>query len=371
MKVLLLGNQARSVSNFWLVLMRHWLQKKHEVVCGIPEGDAPSCEKIRSLGVRLVHFRLDRKGLNPCNDLQSLGDLRKCMREERPDFVFATTIKLVIYGVIAAKLEHVPHIYATITGLGYAFEKDTLLKRLINIVVVALYRFALKNIQGVFFQNTDDYRIFQENGILDKKTPHFFARGTGVDTRHFAEMPLPSNDSVTFLLVARLLEAKGIYDYAQAARMVKKRYPQAHFQLLGPEEKNRGGIPLSEVLAWQKEGILEYLGATLDVRPFLARAHLLVLPSWREGIPTSIMEGMSVGRGAIVTDVAGCREVVQDGENGFLVPCRDARALSLAFEKCLDHPELIEKFAKTSRKMAEDVFDADGVADGILSDMGL
>lgn len=378
MKIVVLGNQVKAMRNFWSVLIRQMRGAGHEVVCCAPVGDAVSRTALEALGARLEQYPLDRKGLNPVRDLQTLAALLRFFRREKPDLLFASTIKPVIYGCLAARAAGVPHIYATITGLGYAFEADTPLKKCVNRLGRLLYRTALSGAEGVFFQNDDDREIFFRSGILPRTARVLKARGTGVDTARFAHAPLPgySPDGrgrmdcpPVFLLVARLLEAKGLHEYAAAAQELKSRYPQARFQLLGPPEQGLGSVSLDQVRAWQKQGIVEYLGETADVRPYVAAAHVLVLPSWREGTPTSVMEGMSMGRPAVVTDVPGCREVVRNGVNGLLVPPGDTRALAQAMESFLVDPGAIARMGHAGRQMAVCEFDAEKVAAGILEDM--
>lgn len=388
MKVLVLGNQGRSTANFWTVLARRMLLDGRDVVFAVPPGDPQADAALRGVrhdlratgAPRVVHYPLDRKGLNPLRDARSFAALVRLLRTERPDYLFASTIKPVIYGCLAARAARVPHVYATITGLGYAFEADSFFKRCINRLSVFLYARALARVEGVFFQNQDDVALFRQCGILGKNARVLMARGTGVDARRFAPAPLPplpADDApprerrVVFLLVARLLEAKGLEEYAEAARLLRESYPAAVFRLLGPAETGRGGVPMERVRQWQEQGLIEYLGETRDVRPHVADAHVLVLPSWREGTPTSIMEGMSMGRPAVVTDVPGCREVVRDGDNGRLCRARDPRSLAGAMEYFLARPSEIARMGAAGRRLAVAEFDAEVVASGIVRDMGL
>lgn len=376
MKIIVLGNQARAMGNFWSVLIRRMLGAGHEVLCCTPPGDPQAETALEALGARVRRYPLDRKGLNPLRDLGSTLALARLFREERPDLLFASTIKPVIYGCMAAKSARVPHIYATITGLGYAFEADTFFKKCVNRLGRLLYRGALAAAEGIFFQNQDDVRVFRESGILAGNARVLLARGTGVDTKRFAPAPFPGytedgrlTEPPVFLLVARLLEAKGLPEYAAAARLLKARYPEARFQVLGPPEQGLGSVSQDQMRQWQAQGSLEYLGETRDVRPYVAAAHVLVLPSWREGTPTAIMEGMSMGRPAVVTNAPGCREVVRDGENGLLVPLRDPQALARAMETFIVHPERIGRMGAASRELALQEFDAETVAARILADM--
>ena len=376
MKIIVLGNQARSMSNFWSVLVRHMFRAGHEVICCTPPGDSGAEAILAAQGARVLHYPLDRKGLNPLHDLRTTGALLRLFKEEKPDLLFASTIKPVIYGCIAARVAGVPHVYATITGLGYAFEADSFFKKCVNRLSALLYRTALSGAEGVFFQNEDDISVFRQAGILGSHARILRARGTGVDTTRFAPTPLPGlaedgtlSEPPVFLLVARLLEAKGIEEYARAAHELKARHPEARFLLLGPEEQGLGSISLEQIRQWQEQGGIEYLGETRDVRPYISAAHVMVLPSWREGTPTSIMEGMSMGRAAVVTDAPGCREVVREGYNGYLVPLRDPKALAAALESFIQRPDLMRSMGAAGRQMALNDFDAEKVAAHILEDM--
>lgn len=373
MEICILGNQARATYLFWRVLMRRMRDAGHSVFCLLPPGDDATEQTLRGeLDVDIVHFRLDRKGVNPIHDIATFLDLQRILGERRPDLLFATTIKPVIYGCLAAKRVGIPHIYATITGLGYAFEADTFFKKCVNRLSIFLYHRALHGIEGVFFQNRDDATLFSHAGILDASSRVLFARGTGVDTGHFAPAPLPgTEDGFVFLMVGRLLEAKGYRDYVEAAKLLAPRFPGTHFRILGPREQGLGSIGDEELASWQEEGVVEYLGEASDVRPHLSACHVLVLPSWREGTPTSVMEAMSTGRAAIVSDVPGCREVVHDGVNGLLVPARDPLALAGAMERFLANPSLAATMGARGRAVAVDVFDAQVVASGILADMSV
>lgn len=370
MKIVVLGNQARAMVNFWSVLVAALRARGHEVLCLTPDGDADGNAALRAQGVRLRHYPLDRKGLNPLRDTATAAALWRIFREERPDVLFAFTIKPVIYGCLAARLAGVPQVFATITGLGYTFEADSFFKKCVNRLAVLLYRAALAGAETVFFQNEDDRQTFTTAGILEKNAKVVLCRGTGVDIERFALAP-PVLEPPTFLLVGRLLEAKGLPEYAAAAKLLKPRYPAARFQVLGPPEQGLGSVPMEQIRAWHDEGCIEYLGETRDVRPFVAASSVMVLPSWREGTPCSIMEGMSMGRPAVVTDAPGCREVVVDGVNGFRVPLRDPQALAGAMEKFLLDPTLIRRMGEASRRMAEEEFDARTVATHICESMGV
>ncbi len=372
MRICVLGNQARATFLFWRVLMLKMRALGHSVVCLIPPGDEENEKRIQELDVEIQHYRLNRKGINPLQDLATFSDLKTFFHKDRIDYLFASTIKPVIYGCIAAKMARVPHIYATITGLGYAFEADSLPKKMLHQLGIVLYRTALRGIEGVFFQNKDDAALFREQGILTSDARVLFANGTGVDTERFAKQDLPDTSAgLTFLLVGRLLEAKGIREYCEAAKIIRVKYPETTFQILGPKESGPGSISEQEIESWEKDGAVSYLGETADVIPFVSAAHVLVLPSWREGLPTCVMEAMSLGRACLVTDVPGCRQTVTNNENGLVVPVRNAQALAQAMEKFITTPSLLLSMGNAGREIAERQYDTHVVASGILRDMGI
>lgn len=370
MKVMILSNQSRSMLNFWSVLVKRLRKSGCEICAAAPKGDEESAKLLAEKGVRLFEYPLSRKGLNPLDDIRTFFALKRILRETRPDILFSTTIKPVIYGSLAAKMVGIPQIFATITGLGYAFEADTPLKKAVNLIGANLYRRALCGIDGVFFQNADDLEVFRNTRILSPDARIFMARGTGVDTARFAPAPFPPHP-LKFILIGRLLEAKGLYEYAEAARTLKKKWPDATFQLLGQPESGPGCVPPEKVEEWRTEGIIDYLDECRDVRPFIAASHVVVLPSWREGVPTALMEAMSMGRPCVASDAPGCREVARDGENGFLFPVKNVAALAGAMEKFLLNPALLEPMGAAGRRIATEEFEATNVADKIIADMGI
>lgn len=360
------------MSIFWRILIKIILDRGNEVVCIAPGGDSESEAFLQRLGARVVNCNVDRKGLNPFKDLIYLRELKKIFLAENPDVIFATTIKPVIYGCMAGHSAKVPYIFATITGLGYVFEANNRAKRMLMKIGIKMYRHSLALAKGVFFQNRDDSKLFLKQNIINNSQNIFFANGTGVDTRHFNPAALPNlQTGITFLLIGRLLEAKGIAEYIDAAQLLKSNpaFKTAKFQLLGIPEQGPGSYPLEKVMEWHNKGIIEYLGQTRDVRPYLAACHVAVLPSWREGVPTSIMEAMSVGRPCVTTDAPGCREVVKPGINGWLCIPKNSQSLAQAMKKFLDDPNSIPPMGAASRKLAVTQFEASKVAEKILADM--
>ncbi|MDR1947575.1 MAG: glycosyltransferase family 4 protein [Desulfovibrio sp.] len=356
--------------------MRRAMERGHDVLCLIPVGtvnDDPAWEKkLAGLGVRLAHYRLDRKGLNPLRDLATLSDLRRIFKREKPDVLFACAIKPVIYGAFASALAGFPRKSRRsfmITGLGYMFEADSPVKCLLMQLARLLYRCAFTVAGRVFFQNGDDRALFEKLGILPSSLDVLMCKGTGVDTGRFALRP-PYAGPPVFLFVGRLIAAKGLREFMGAARMTRVTHPEALFRVIGPAEPGPGGVPLEEVLAARDAGDIEYLGEQPDVRPWLEQARAVVLPSYREGVPVSLMEASAVGRAVIAADAPGSREVVVDGLTGFLVQPKNVHALAEAVQRLITDPALAERMGLQGRGFMEKEYDACAVADCLLDAIG-
>jgi glycosyltransferase involved in cell wall biosynthesis len=292
---------------------------------------------------------IERSGLNPFADLRLLLQYRGLLRRFAPAAFLGFTIKPNIYGCIAARVAGVPAI-ANVSGLGTVFLKSGLLEKL----VVPMYRYALGGADRVFFQNPDDRELFVRKGIVRGEQTRLIP-GSGIDTSLYAPAALPDGPP-TFLLIARLLGDKGVREFVEAARALRDELPGARFQLLGPlDGHNRTSIPRAELDEWLARGAVEYLGGTDDVRPFIAEATAVVLPSYREGLPRSLLEGAAMARPLIATDVPGCRELVEDGVNGFLCEPRDPASLAEAMSKLASlSPEARRRMGQAARTMVED-----------------
>ena len=325
-RVVIAANSAWNILNFRAGLIRALERHGYEPVAIAPEHPSTD-EKLRQLPIERAAIRIDRSGLNPLADLRLMLGYRSILKRVGAAAFLGFTIKPNIYGCLAARLLGIPAV-ANISGLGTAFMKRGALRSL----VTWLYRIALARAAIVFFQNPDDRALFIHLGIVREDRTRLLP-GSGVDLDHFAPTALVEGPA-TFLLIARLLGDKGIREYAAAARIVRRTVPDARFQLLGAiDHENRTSIAPSELDEWVGEGTVEYLGEAEDVRPAIARATALVLPSYREGLPRSLLEGAAMGRPLIATDAPGCREVVQEGVNGYLCAVRDAGSLAAALTK--------------------------------------
>jgi glycosyltransferase involved in cell wall biosynthesis len=365
-KILLVSRCAWTLYNFRAGLMRVLKARGATVLGGGAEGDGFE-QKIVALGVPFMPLPVDKKGINPRADVQLLWSLYRWYRREKPDIVHHFTIKPVIYGSIAARLAGVPRIVSTITGLGFVFmEEDVVwLRRLVE----SQYRFALALTHFTFFLNQEDRCFFLDRRLV-RPWKTGLLPGEGVDCSFFtpcAHVPAGAAKPLTFLMVARLLRDKGVYEFVEAAGIVKRDFPQVQFQLLGGrDERNPTVVEQRDLDRWHAAGLISWLGEVADVRPSIAQADVVVLPSYREGIPRTLLEGAAMGKPLITTDTTGCREVVEDGINGLLVPVKDAPALARAMVRMLSDPAMRERMGKAGRAKMEREFDEQIVLDKIL-----
>ncbi|WP_287962129.1 glycosyltransferase family 4 protein [Alcanivorax sp.] len=369
---LLVASFPDSLIKFRGPLMEALLAAGCEMHVAVPGLDAGSDIALRlsKLGVVIHDIPLQRTGLNPLKDLSALLVLRKLVRQIAADYVLGYTIKPVIYGSLAAWLGGVRNRFALITGLGYAFTGEaTGLRKLLRALIQQLYRFSLSRNRLVFFQNPDDEALFRQLNLLKPAIPSRVVNGSGVDVAEYALSPLPETPS--FLLIARLLGDKGVREYAQAAALVKQRFPDVTFRLVGWIDDNPDAISQAELDAWIAAGSIEFMGKLSDVRPAIADSCVYVLPSYREGTPRTVLEAMAMGRAVITTDAPGCRETVVDGRNGFLVPVQDVSALSESMIKLIENPEQVAAMGARSRQMAEEKYDVHKVNKAMLKEMGL
>ncbi|TAF32906.1 MAG: glycosyltransferase family 1 protein [Cytophagales bacterium] len=354
MHIGLVVNSSWNALNFRKSLIAHFIRDGHSVTIVAPD-DGYSQELI-NLGCCFQPLRISNKGTNPLEDIWLLRQLFSIYKKFRFDVVLHYTIKPNIYGSLAAKLINVPCIN-NVTGLGTVFIHNNLSSR----VAHWLYKLAFKFPKVVFFQNPDDKELFESRKLVSASITDLVP-GSGIDTELFK---LSSNalgcqsSCFTFLMVARLLFDKGIVEYVDAIRLLRKRGIKAKFQVLGKVELQKGlGVTPDMVLEWQNEGLIEYLGAVSDVRPIVEAAHCVVLPSYREGTPRSLLEAASLSKPLVATNVPGCTETVLDGYNGFLCEVRNAEDLADKMWKMYTlTPEKLKEMGHNSRKLVEEKFD--------------
>ena len=379
MKFLFIASYPASILQFRGALIAAIKDAGFEVHVAAPDfNDYPEeRQALKDLGYQVYDIAMQRTGTNPKKDLRTIIELYRLMTKIKPDYVLGYTIKPVIYGSLAAKLARVPHIFALITGLGYAFsgaEEVGYKKSNLQKVMHQLYAAALLTTDKVFFQNPDDQALFRKMGILKPSTPSTVVNGSGVNVSEYSVAPLPTENDVPvprFLLIARLLGAKGVREYAQAAAIIKSRHPNVRFDLVGWVDDNPDAIEQRELDAWIDDKLVNFLGKLTDVKPAITDSSVYVLPSYREGTPRTVLEAMAMGRAVITTDAPGCRETVVDGHNGYLVPVKDVDALAATMEKFITDPDLIINMGSAARQVAMDKFDVNAVNQMMLTEMGI
>lgn len=357
-KILFVGNTAWSMYNFRRFVFEAFLKKGHLVYVVSPK-DRIYQRKLADMGCRCISLSIKSKGVNPLEDINVMVSLYKIIKNLKPDHCFFYTIKPNIYGSMAASCLRVPHVAVT-TGLGYTFITDNLVSKIANI----LYKVSLRKARQVWFLNADDQEAFLEKELI-KEQQAFILNGEGVDVEHFNYRPYQTSD-LSFLLVARMLWDKGVGQFVEAAREIKKTHPNITFKLLGyVGVDNPNAISKKQMDEWIEEGVVEYLGITQDVRPFIEKSSCIVLPSYYgEGVPLSLLEGAAIGRPVITTNSVGCKETVEDGKTGFLCEPKNVSSLVNAMEKIIRMPEEeLIKMGYRARKRVEKVFDVRLVID--------
>ncbi len=367
-KILVLSSHTKSLLWFRVDMMRAFMAKGHEVVAAGQEPENDWKGAFEKEGIRYRSISVSRNGLNPLKDIETYRSIFQLLESERPDKIFCYQAKTIIYGCIAASRLGITEVYPLIAGLGSVFRGTGLKNAVIRTIMKMEYGFALKRARKVMFQNRDDLSYFVDSKLVSSEKASII-NGSGVDVEKFSPMPLP--EKASFLMTARLIRDKGVMEYLAAARIVKKRHPDVLFMLAGPFDSNPSAISKAEVDDYVLDGTVEYLGELDDVRPSLGRASVFVLPSYHEGTPKTVLEAMSCGRAVITTDAPGCRDAVQDGVNGILVPVRSVEGIAEAMEKAIAEPALCGKFGDKGRMLAEEKYDVRKVNASIMELMGV
>lgn len=363
----MIGNQAFSMLNFRSSLIAALVARNIELFALAPDYTDAQRAQIRRLGAEPVDYRMQRNGLNPVQDATTLLSLAAALRSIDPEFVLSYAIKPAIYGTLAAALTGVPHRFALIEGLGHIFLSGINFRgRVLKLVAMALYRAALGLTTETFFLNEDDRVDFLANRLISTQKATVIG-AIGLDLKTWTPARAAIQVPVTFTFVGRLLREKGIVEFIHAARMVKARNA-ASFVVLGDVDTNPSSIDRNQMQEWVDEGLIEWPGH-VNVKEWLARSSVFVLPSYREGMPRSTQEAMAMGLPVITTDVPGCRETVDQGQNGYLVPAKSAGALAEAMQKFISNPDRIQDMGKRSRELAEIKFDENAFNHRILKAM--
>ena len=351
-RILLVANTSWSMIKFRLDVMKSLLQEGYDVYVIAPR-DVHS-DEIEALGCHYIELEMDNKGSSIKNDLKMMGTLKKIYREIAPDLIFHFTIKPNIYGTLAAKQVKIKSV-AVITGLGYTFIHDNFTAKMAKL----LYKFSLRHAEQVWFINTEDKNKFLLANLLDEDKMYLLP-SEGIDTNKFAPVSVTKTDhTFRFVLIARLLWDKGIGEYVEAAREIRKKYNDVVFELVGfIDAQNPKSISKEQIDAWVAEGVIEYKGHTDDVRDFIAKSDCVVLPSYREGVSMILMESASMQKPLIASNVPGCRDLINHNVSGYLCRVKSAEDLEAKMERML-HLSVAqrEEMGREGRKFMLEEFD--------------
>ena len=322
MKIAVVLNTSWNIYNFRKGLINALMDKGNQVIAIAPKDNYT--HKLIEMGCTHVPVKMDSRGANPIKDFLLILELYWIYKKIKPDVILHYTIKPNIYGTIAASLLGIP-VVNNVCGLGTIFLNEGLVSKF----AISLYRIAFKFPKKIFFQNTDDKKLFVERKLVSGKISDVLP-GSGINFNDFIpEKKQTNNKRFTFLLISRLIYDKGILEYIDAIEQLKNEGIDARFQLLGPiDEKHKRGIPSRMIQQWVEKNQVEYLGRTEDVKSFIEKADCIVLPSYREGTPKTLLEAASLAKPIVATDVPGCNNVVKDGKNGYLCKLKDSADLA-------------------------------------------
>jgi glycosyltransferase involved in cell wall biosynthesis len=354
MRVILVANTAWYLFNHRISLAKALTARGVDLVLISPKDEF--AQRLIDEGFNWRPISMTRRGMNPFVEFGTYLQLTRLLREIQPDVVHHFTTKPVIYGSLAARRVGVPTVINAITGLGYLFIREGLVGRVLRRLAGLLYRLSLKGPSiRVVFQNQTDRELFvSSNWVHPEQTA--LIPGSGVDTEKFVPVA-ESDQSRIVLMVGRMLWDKGVAEFAQAAKILKDRGVEAAFHLVGGTDSgNPAAIPESTLRQWTDEGTIRWMGRMEDMPQVYASSSVVVLPSYREGLPRTLIEAAAVGRAIVASDIPGCRDVVHNGLNGYLVPTRDSASLADAIEKLLESPKLRRRMGEAGRKLVVEKF---------------
>ena len=328
----------------------------YEVHIASNSGTSAEIERLNQEGLQFHFIDFHRSSVGFWQEFKTLSQLKFLYKEIQPDIVHHVTIKPVLYGTLVARWVGGIQILNAISGLGYLFIAQGWKSSIRQKILLWGYRAILHSKKvWILFQNPDDQALFAQHKIIHPQHISII-KGSGVDLQQFAFSAIPKG-KIKIILVARMLWDKGVGEFVKAATVLKQQGVDADFLLVGSVDLgNPKSISIEQLEQWSKSGVVKWLGERADIPQLVAKSHIAVLPSYREGLPKSLIEAAAVGRPIVTTNVPGCREVVKEGENGFLVPARDAKKLAAAIKKLTNNPKLLITMGKKSRLMAEQEF---------------
>ena len=351
LKVAISINTSWNIYNFRMGIVKTLLEADHEVIAIAPLDNYSGY--LKDIGCSIESLEVDNTGSNPITDIKLCWAYYRIYKRVNPDIILHFTIKPNIYGTLAAKRLNIP-VINNVSGLGTVF----LNTNIVSFMAKQLYRLAFRKAELVFFQNEMDKQDFLNHVNISEDRVDLLP-GSGINLNEFVPLKKENSPTFNFLMVSRILIDKGIYEYVDAAKLLKSQLENVSFQLLGElDENHKRGIPAKELKSWQEDGIIEYLGYTDTVEDVIKNSDCVVLPSYREGTPRTLLEGAAMGKPLIATDVPGCNHVVNDGVNGFLCKVKNSESLANAMQKMYGlEPEERTSFGKSSRAIIEEIFD--------------
>lgn len=361
-KIMILSCHTPSLLWFRLDMMKYFVDSGYEVVAVGNESENIWSDEFKKHYIKYRKVSIQRNGTNPLADLKMYKNLRKIMKEERPSIVFSYNAKAVIYGSLAASKLGIK-CFSLIAGIGSIFLSSSLKIKVIRSILLCQYKATLPRCSKVFFQNSEDASMFVEKKIVSPNKI-VFINGSGVNTELFPLLPQPGEFG--FIFVGRLLKDKGIVEFLAASAELKKNYPNVNIFVVGPFDTNPSSINKQFLNKYINDGTIIYYGEQKDVLPYLLKANVLVLPSYREGTPKTVLEAMSCGRAIITTDVPGCRQTIIDGVHGFIIPDHDSKAILDKMIYLLEHKEECASMGIKARGRVEDIYDVRKVNKVIL-----
>jgi len=353
MKIGFLSHLDLNLYLFRLPIMKELVKRGHKVYAITPKGEVSL--KFREYGIEVVDYKINRASLNPLNELKTIKDLKDKIKELNLDILHSFTHKPNIYG----SFTNAKNFVQTVTGLGSFFIYDDLKSKLIRNIILLGYKFSSKKAKKVIFQNSDDLNLFIDLGIIEKEKA-ILVKSSGIDTDKWqvkSEKCKMKNEKLKVLMIARVIKDKGVEEYIKAAEILKNK---AEFLYVGEIDKGNKNAFLPD---WKN---VKYLGFRSDIKELIEKADIIVLPSYREGVPRTLIEAASMSKPIVTTNAPGCKEVVEDGVNGFLVPVKDYKSLAEKIEILIDNPSLREEFGKNSRIKAVKEFDIKAVVNQYL-----
>lgn len=373
-KVAFLSHLDLNLYLFRLSWMKALMRRGFEVYAVVPRGDY--ADKLTAQSIKVIPYPIDRESLNPLKEIKIIYSLYKIFKKERFDLIHTFTIKPNIYGTIAGKLAGVPIIINTVTGLGYIYTIDNAMTKLLRIVLNLLYRICFKFAKKVIFQNTDD--LCRLRNFLDSDNKALVIKGTGIDTVYFSPEEVDEKQvkhikdefgldgKLVITMIARLYWSKGVKEFIEAANELLKENKNLIFLIIGWIDEGNPDAISEEFIQTNQNTFIKFLRKREDIREILYHTDVYVLPSYREGLPRTILEAMCMEKPIVTTNVPGCREVVENGINGFLVPAKNSKSLASAIEKLILDKEIREKMGRAGREKVIKEFSSEIIVDKII-----